>query len=347
VVPGDDDPRWDVSNAPVGSVFLPTHTPTETAPPTMTPTITETPTPTDTPTATATPFGVILTAHIEPAEPGTWDDLECVTMIDDPLSRDLVTSYRWFRDGEELLEPLEIGEEIFPATDSALSRHFTTRYQVFSCVVRVTDGLSSVETETEAVTVVNSPPTAPVIVILPEEPVPGDGLAVWVMEPSVDPDGDAVGLVFQWFESSDGVNWNLRTEMSGRIDPYDRGEPEVSGLYTQMSEFWRVDVFPVEFGIPAGKAGASSPEYLAGLAVESAGDPVTDTVYVLPDLSGDRRVDGEDLAVLMSLWHRTKADLDSGVRPWFFESSAPPTSVIGPEFLFRLGIGGWHRGSGE
>jgi hypothetical protein len=320
--PGADDPEWVLSDAPIG--------------------------PAPTPTPTPWPFDVTLTAYIEPQEPYTLDDLECVTEVENLGGYpELFYFYRWLRDGEELTDPLEVGGEILPVTESILSHHYTVKNETFFCVARVTDGTGAVEAMTDPVTILNSPPSQPEIVILPEDPTPDDGLAVWFVVESEDPDGDLVLPVFEWFESSDGETWNRRTELSGSIDPYEKGEPEISSLYTQMAEYWQVVVTPVEFEAVGKPVEVMSAAELAALEVVQAGESALDDVYILPDLNGDDRVDGEDLLVLRSVWHKRKSELDTDLSPLFFEPKAAAESQVGASFLFLLGGNAWHTGGGN
>jgi len=322
------------------------------AEPTPTPTITPTPIPTEPPTPTPTPTvplpTIDLVAHIEPAEAKTLDDLECVAeVVDFEGYQGFDYAYRWFRDGVELIEPLSVGGDVFEATGPVLSHHFTAKNQEFFCVVRATawetGGAVWAQTRTDPVMIVNTSPSEPEIVLLPEDPTPDDGLAVWMIGGATDPDGDPVGLVIEWFESMDGETWTRREELSGRLDPYDRGEPEVSSLYTQMAEFWRVTVTATELSAPAKMDEAGAFKVDAAISVLAAGGSVSRQVFILPDATGDNVVDVRDLAVLRSLWHRPKAELAPEESILFFEPGAPGSREVGPMDLFRFACMGWHR----
>jgi len=153
---------------------------------------------------------------------------------------------------------------------------------------------------------------------------------------------------FEWFESSDGENWRRRSELSGHVDPFAQGVSAVAALYTQMAEYWRVVVTPVEFELP-GKLSGGESGAAAGEAAKSsgAGQSAEDIVFILPDLTGDDRVDGEDVLVLLSVWHQGKGDMDAAFRDFFFERTASDTARIGPGHLFQLGGNAWQVEAGD
>jgi hypothetical protein len=236
--------------------------------PTETPIVVPTETPTVTPTPTDTPPSFEVFAHIEPPEPKTLDDLECLAeVMDFEGYPGFDFSYRWFRDGEELTEPVMVGDEVLEATSSVLSHHFTTKNQALHCVVRATawetGGTVFAEAGTAPVAIRNSTPTAPVVEIRPPEPVPGEDLGINIVTYSTDPDGDEVDYRIEWYESEDGgETWIFKTELTDLAF--------ISGIYMQEGDLWRVVVTPYE--VPAAK-----PESAA--AVEE-GEPGWDQVYI-------------------------------------------------------------------
>lgn len=294
-------------------------------------------------------LNVIVSAHIEPAFPYTQDDLDCVTEIENLGGYpELFLSYRWFRDGEELLEGTEIGEEILSVTGAVLPYHFTAKNETFFCAARVTDGTNYVRATTDPVAILNSAPSAPEFLLLPEDPTPDDGLAVWILVESTDPDGDTVDYVFEWFESEDGEEWRRRTELSGSLDPYNEGEPEISRLYTQMAEFWKVVVTPVELEHATSGATELLPSHLiAAPQVAALGSSAAQDVFIIPDLTGDDRVDCEDLIVLRSVWHERKEEMDPNLGVLFFEASEPVHAQVGIRHLLKLAAMGWYLGKGK
>lgn len=281
------------------------------------------------------PLGVELSAHLTPEEPRTTDNLECVAEIIPEMDLEkFLVSYSWFRDGVEITDGLEVGGEFLSVTGPTLSNHFTVRGELFRCKVRITDGTGVEEDETNSVTVLNTPPTTPIVRILPGNPTPSDGLAVYIEEESFDADGDDFFYVIEWYESLDAEKWSLKPLISGRrTPPYLQGQPEISKFYTQMAEFWRVDVTPIETWTLTQKG---------PIANAPTG---TNIVYVLPDLGGDHFVNSDDLNILLSHWRQTKGELPDAVKPLFFENEDLDSSKVGIKDLLNLGIKGWYRGN--
>jgi hypothetical protein len=122
------------------------------------------------------PFvGELLTAHL-----GAWADAD-----GDAVS----FSYAWFS-GEEKVHG-EAGPTLDPEA-RGLNRDLP---------IKVTVTPSDPEPGAEAsdsVTVQNSPPTAPVVTLSPEDPEGLDELVCGVSEEAFDPDGDAIAYVFEW-----------------------------------------------------------------------------------------------------------------------------------------------------
>ena len=174
-------------------------------------------------------------------------------------------------------------------------------------------------------------------------------MGVRIEVPSTDIDGDIIVYLFEWYESKDGVNWIRRPELSGNLSPFFPGEPEISSLYTQLTqvaETWRVDVTPIEAytvskkgeparkGAPiAGEKGTAQVTILANLA---SGSGTSDNIF-----------NGPDLVAFLSLWHQTKGDLPPDLRNLFFDSGDSDSTQIGTHQLFPLCTLGWYQELGS
>lgn len=91
-----------------------------------------------------------------------------------------------------------------------------------------TDTEPDTDTDTEPV---NAPPTAADIVLSPPMPDAGEDFTVVLVNPSIDPDGDAVTYTYMW--TLDGAP----IEVAGDI---------VSGATTVMDQVWEVTVTPTD-----------------------------------------------------------------------------------------------------
>ena len=340
---GTEDAVWpasesisELSSQAPSSPATPTPTPqaTGTATPTPSPTATLVHTPTRTPTGTYNRPPSAPLVQIHPESPKTDDDLMAVaTGSVDPEGQVPSYSYEWYRNA------------VFVSNETEFFSHtMTAKGDAIQCLVRATDGETFSEPGEQTVVIANSPPTAPVVKILPDNPSPRSGLAVRIETPSSDADGDTLLYLFEWFESDDGSNWVRRPELSGNLKPFVTGEPEISSLYTQIAEYWRVQVTPVEADTVAKKGG--SPK-VAGSPV--TGEPGVDQVLILPDLavssSGnpEDRIDSDDLLALLEVWGITKSNLSGPLQDQFFDSFDSNDSKVGLRHLLALARYGWYR----
>jgi hypothetical protein len=291
-------------------------------------------------------MNAVLTAWIEPEQPTTPDDLICQTALTDGMEISSAWgeltgawAYRWFRNGT-LLDDLAEGDG-----EPIVSNLLTAKNETWFCVAHYSQDDLYLEAQTQIVTIANSTPSAPVFRFLPEQPTPDTGLAAWIVEESTDADGDEVVYLIEWFESQGGGAWHRRPELSGSPPPYyDQGEPEVSHLYTQAGERWKVTITPLE--VPSVKpitALRSSRE--KGVEQDwPQGTGISKEFYIFPDLDGDRSVDQGDLYRLMSLWHRTNGDLPEATRRAFFEEGESAGERIDYRQLFNFIRMGWPPG---
>jgi len=243
------------------------------------------------------------TVDVTPDDPDTLDDLICTaTGSVDPEGQAVTLRFEWFRDGEP------VGNE----TDF-LSHMLTARDQTIECVVTPNDGIQDGPSGRDEVVIQNSPPSLPVVKILPEDPTPDDGLAVPIILDSTDDDDDFILYVYEWYESSDGENWMRRSELSGSFEPFAQGQPEISHLFTQIAEHWRIDVTPVDF--PVGK-GHLPAEHQKG---SPPPDRATDSVFILPSLNDDGTVDSKDMIELFSVYRLQNQHLSGEIKDRLFE----------------------------
>jgi hypothetical protein len=96
---------------------------------------------------------------------------------------------RWFRDGR----PIELDSD-----DRRVPGGRVQRGQRWRLLAEPFDGEQAGPACSAAVTVVNSPPLAPELALVPERPSAGDRLRLKVLRPASDPDGDPVALQVAW-----------------------------------------------------------------------------------------------------------------------------------------------------
>ncbi len=277
------------------------------------------------------------TVTIVPENPTTTDDLLCIASGSEASTGEIEYLYSWHVNGSL----------IFEVTGDLLDSSFTSRGDKVSCLVIPTDGIFTGPPASSSVCIRNTPPPAPVFRLLPENPSPSnkDGLAVWIDHQDPDADGDSILYVFEWFESSNGTDWNRRPEISGTLPPpvYSSGEPEISHLYTQVGDRWRVDVTAwdgVESETDFGCTESSSKLRPSGSPVLNV---VSDETSVIPDLDGDGHVLESDLIILKGAWKKDRSELDPDLADMFFERGVDTDATIGLDQLIELAIKNWQK----
>jgi outer membrane protein assembly factor BamB len=133
-------------------------------------------------------------AVVKPLSPTVGQLLTCETMVPDrDVDQEAVTvKYRWFRNDQ--LDPLSEGSPVLPP-------QVIRRGERWRCEAWSTDGTDESGRAVAEVTVQNSPPGAPGLVIEPEVARTGDTLTCRVGVPAVDPDGDDVSYTFSWWRN--------------------------------------------------------------------------------------------------------------------------------------------------
>ncbi len=169
------------------------------------------------------------TVIIEPAEPGTEDDLSAgiAKEAEDPNGKDTVNySFAWHQAGELRAD----------ITDSVVPYGVTSKGETWEVVVTPNDGTEDGATGSAAVTIQNTPPTAEASVA-PSAPLATDDLEAQAT--GQDADGDTVTFGYAW--TNDGE----ATSYAGEIVP---------ATATSRGQVWEVTVTPndgTDLGSPA------------------------------------------------------------------------------------------------
>ena len=203
---------------------------------------------------------VIASLAISPAAPTRLDTIKASCSAIDPEGGTITDQeYQWLR-GNVLM-----------ATGPTLPTGITAKGQVWTLHARACDELGDwCNWAPFSFTIANTPPTQPIVKILPATPTPADDLIVDVQEYSVDPDGDAVGYDFVWYVSRDGgTSWIHKAELDG--------SSQVSHLYIHDGDLWRVDYTPYE---KAASKPNAKPATGPLAATKVIGKPGQDQVYV-------------------------------------------------------------------
>ena len=130
--------------------------------------------------------------RVDPYEPKTTDTLSCVIDIAsfDPDGDAVEYEFSWSLDG--------VDTEL---ADVNIDPEMTAKGQTWTCSVIPTDALGNVGPGASAAeTILNTGPTAPVVVISPNEPVVANSLQCTIESPSYDADGDEVTYSYTWLK---------------------------------------------------------------------------------------------------------------------------------------------------
>ncbi|MDF1565594.1 MAG: hypothetical protein P1V51_21330 [Deltaproteobacteria bacterium] len=127
---------------------------------------------------------------IEPAEPLTEDDLHCVVKepFTDPDRDPLELRFVWTRKGQKTRHKGRV-----------LPSRLTRKGEQWSCEVSASDGKEVSGSARASVSIGNTPPTAPIVELLPTEPGTDRPLRCEIVERSRDPDQDSLSFRFRWY----------------------------------------------------------------------------------------------------------------------------------------------------
>ncbi len=280
-----------------------------------------------------------LSLALSPAEPGTDDILRVEADASDPEGDELVLSFVWTVDGEE------VGAD----EDSLDGATWFDVGQLVSVTVTASDGEESTSATAGPVTVVNTAPGAPVISILPAAPGKGHDLWCVVDEDPEDPDGDELSYSLSW--ELGGVAW------TGGTDSVILTDDTVLSDDTSTGDTWACTVTPHD-GDEAGTPATVEVEVGAFTGWDPSAVTAADADYVFTgaahsDFTADVTIGGDfdgdglvDLAFGAQL--ADTAGVDSGVVYVYFADKlgSPGTSstadahlvIPGPQQHDQLGI---------
>jgi hypothetical protein len=171
-----------------------------------------------------------------PAAPVTGEAVTCDARAPDvDADQEPITlRYRWYRNGQHVA----IGEG-----QASLPPRLVRRGDKWRCEVWASDGTAEGPSGSAELTVRNSPPSAPKIVIEPDVARRGDDLHCRVEVASVDPDEDPVTYAYAWTK-------NDRPMQAG-------AEPaRIDGSRVAKGDRWRCTATPSD-GMAAGPSGAA------------------------------------------------------------------------------------------
>ncbi len=201
---------------------------------------------------------VIASLGITPTEPRKPDVVTPALQVTD-AEGDAIVDYRY----EWILS------DVVLSTDTQLTSDLTAKNQAWVLHAWAQDAVGTWSAKASIpFTIFNSPPTQPIVQVIPQPASPNQDLIVDVLVYSTDPDGDTIKYDFRWYKSLDcGKTWIHKVELDG--------SPQVSQNFINKGELW--DVFYTPYEVEATSALKSLPEEYtaasrpAGFAVARAG----------------------------------------------------------------------------
>ena len=194
----------------------------------------------------------VATVTLSPDPATISDTMDCAEGVLSDSDGDTVTiSYAW-----------QVGGVDMGLSSSSLAGSPFSRGDVVTCSVTPDDGIEpGVEVFSNAVTIENSVPSAPVVEIQPDPASTSDTLTAVILTDSVDPEGDPITYLFAW--SHNGVQMPLY--VSDQID----------WSATASGDIWTVEVTPDD-GFALGAIGTDD------IVIDNTAPEVA-TVILTPD----------------------------------------------------------------
>ncbi len=189
---------------------------------------------------------VIAAVGITPTKPKKLDVIKPVVQTTD-ADGDSMAGYRY----EWLLNGVRL------STDAELTSASIAKNQTWTLRAWAQDAHGAWSTmKTTQFSIFNSPPTQPIVQVVPQPADADEDLIVDVLVYSSDPDGDPIKYDFKWYKSTDGgETWIHKVELDG--------SPQVSRNFINDGELWDVFYTPYEVGSAQGMLRALPAEYTA------------------------------------------------------------------------------------
>ena len=190
---------------------------------------------------------VVDALAVSPQQPRTFHDVTALFDASDADGDPVENLIEWQRSGTT------------QATGAVLPRDLTSKFETWECRATVEDIHGAIATEGVNFTIENTPPTQPIVQIVPRAPTPDDDLGVTSPFFSSDPDGDEIDFELRWFKSSDnGQTWIHQVLLND--------SPDVTHALTADWELWQVRLITFEksSGEPRVEAAAGVDQVMVG-----------------------------------------------------------------------------------
>jgi len=173
---------------------------------------------------------------VVPEVAGVGQELTCQVKAPqkDPDEEPVAIHYKWHRNGQ--LVPVAEDSPTLPVG-------IVRRGERWKCDVWASDGFAESPRVAGEITIRNTPPTAPLVMVEPERPHRRDALACRIAGPSIDKDGDPVTYTYAWWKN-------------GKSAPPGADPSRVESSRIAKNERWKCSATPSD-GTAAGPAGTA------------------------------------------------------------------------------------------
>ena len=168
---------------------------------------------------------ILTSVSLSPSTPTTSDSITANIQYTDPEGMPVTENYEWSVDGTI----------VQTGSTATLGASLFSKDQEVMVSVIVNDGISDSTPMDAAVTILNTPPTEPVIDITPAAPIEQiDDLTCSITSTSTDADQDSITYLFSWTVDGLAYNGANSTGLSSTV----------SATETYQGELWECSVLP-------------------------------------------------------------------------------------------------------
>jgi parallel beta-helix repeat protein len=225
--------------------------------------------------------------EVLPDQPYTLDNISCkVTNRSKDMDNDLITyTFEWYRDsglGFEYQPDLTKMTSNLSAAGigSVVGFNHTIKGDVWRCIVTPFDGEVYGSTDYDDVTILNSVPSKPKIIITPMNPKTDDDLISKIQTPAIDVDNDNISYTYQWFKNN-GSGFELIPELTSKTSDLNSSVPRE---YTTKHDIWRCIVTPFD-GAENGPSAQSEMIILNTAPIALISSPSNGSIFDIGDFT--------------------------------------------------------------
>jgi parallel beta-helix repeat protein len=223
--------------------------------------------------------------EVLPPKPYTLNNLSCkVINRSRDADNDIITYiFQWYLDsgsGFEYQPGLTNMTSNLSAAGigSVVGFNYTLKGDIWRCIVTPFDGEVYGSTDYDDVTIMNTAPSKPAIMITPENPKTDDDLICEILKPAADVDKDNIFYIYQWFKNN-GSGFKLIPELTIETSEQNATIPS---NYTTKHDIWRCIITPND-GSDNGTPAQDQVKIINTGPVAIISSPINGTIFDIGD----------------------------------------------------------------